>query len=55
MGFFKPPLTKISVSGGALISAKGALMIGQFFNDFSGHYILAAAPKGSARTSLGPM
>ena len=36
-----------------LMTAKGAVMIGQFFNDFSGHYVLPATPKGSAFTSLG--
>ena len=34
---------------GVLMSAKGVLMSGQFFNDFSGHYV-----PHSARTSLGP-
>ena len=32
-----------------LMSANGVLMSGQFFNDFSGHYV-----PHSARTSLGP-
>ena len=40
------------ITSGDLMTAKGALMIGQFFNDFSGHYVLTAAPEGSARTSL---
>ena len=33
-----------------LMSAKGVLMSGQFFNDFSGHYV-----PHSASTSLGPI
>ena len=29
---------------GDLMSTKGDLMSGQFFNDFSGHYVLPAMP-----------
>ena len=34
------------------MNAKEDLMIGQFFNYFSGHYVLLATPKGSAHTLL---
>ena len=29
------------------MTEKGVLIIGQFFNDFSGHYILPVTPVGS--------
>ena len=32
------------------MTAKGDLMIGKFFKEFSGHYVPHAMPKGSAFT-----